>query len=208
MALTERTYTERVLIALNPDGTFKGAHAEQLREIRDGDKVLSAQQSTTPLTADALTTVLPDTATMLTSIKSIEAERDAALAAQGAAEKERDAAIAERDALQAQIDAAADAVVNPTTPSADDIRREAQRRIIVLVGARDFDDCVVKQLNATMRAVFLTDKRLNGGTLTPTEEAEAQALRNLKAAIDGIRDKSNALEATLPIDYQNDTYWT
>ena len=138
MALSEISYVERVLIVLNPDGTFKGAHAEQLREIRDGDKVLSAQQTTTPLTADALTTVLPDTATMLTSIKSIEAERDAALAAQDAAEKERDAAIAARDALQAQIDAAAAAAAEKARNTVSPYQaRMALKKAGLFVGVKE-----------------------------------------------------------------------
>lgn len=97
----------------------------------------------------------------------------------------------------------------PYVLSAVDVRTEAQRRIIELMGARDFEHCLVKQLNANARAVALTDKRVLGNVLTPEEEIEAQALRDMKTAIDAIRAKSNILESWNPVpeDYAADAYW-
>lgn len=74
------------------------------------------------------------------------------------------------------------------------IKQIAQGRIIALVGANDLQSCLIKQLNANMRANELNDKQING-TLTQDEEAEAAALRNLATAIKAIRAHSNTLEA-------------
>lgn len=75
-----------------------------------------------------------------------------------------------------------------------EIKRDAQDRIISLVGATDLTGCLVKQLNANMRANELNDRQVNGG-LSASDQAEAAALRNLAAAIRAIRNHSNALEA-------------
>jgi hypothetical protein len=93
--------------------------------------------------------------------------------------------------------------------SAADVRSEAQRRIITLMGARDFEHCLIKQLNANARAVALTDKRVLGEPLTSEEQSEAQVLRNMKTAIDAIRAKSNVLEGMDPVpsDYTSDHHW-
>lgn len=108
------------------------------------------------------------------------------------------------------------AVVEPepqSPPSQEEmlsaVRFEAQRRIIQLMGARDFSHCLIKQLNANARAVALTDKRVLGESLSTEEEAEAQALRDTKAAIDAIRAKSNILEGMDPVpsDYADDLHW-
>ncbi len=92
-------------------------------------------------------------------------------------------------------------------PAAIDIKAEAQRRIIALVGASDLTSCLIKQLNAQMRANELNDKRISGGTLTAEETAEADALRALAAAIKAIRAKSNEIESSLPSDYTADRHW-
>lgn len=91
---------------------------------------------------------------------------------------------------------------------ADDIRKEAQRRIIALTGASSFDGCIVKQLNALMRATELSNKKAIGGTLTEVEETEASALQSLADQIKHIRACSNAMEAAPPTDYANDTHWS
>ena len=49
---------------------------------------------------------------------------------------------------------------------ADDVRNEAQRRIIALTGATSLLETITKQSNANMRANELNDKRLNGDKLT------------------------------------------
>lgn len=74
-----------------------------------------------------------------------------------------------------------------------EIKSIAQQRIVALVGARDMTDCLIKQLNANMRANELNDAQING-TLTPEEQAEADALRALAANIKEIRAHSNQLE--------------
>lgn len=85
MALTKSTRVERVLIVLDADGGLKGAHAESLTTISDGDIVLAVtQEPAAPLTAQALAGVLPDQAALLAQVQALIAERDA-LAAQLAA---------------------------------------------------------------------------------------------------------------------------
>lgn len=87
------------------------------------------------------------------------------------------------------------------------IKAEAQRRIVALTGAASLDACLIKQLNALMRATELTNKRAQGETLTAEEEIEASTLEGLAAAIKGIRAKSNALEANPPVDLTSDHHW-
>jgi hypothetical protein len=93
--------------------------------------------------------------------------------------------------------------------SAQDVKMEAQRRIIALTGAGDLQSCLIKQLNANMRANEMNDKRVSGDTLTPEEEAEATALRGLADGIKAIRAASNVIEAMSPIpdDFADDSYW-
>lgn len=91
-------YIERVLIVLNPDGSFKAAHAEDERGYAS------------PLTAEALTTVLPQAGPLLTRATQAEA----ALAIKDA---ELQGAISERDALRAQIDEAAAKAKRVVSPS-------------------------------------------------------------------------------------------
>lgn len=97
----------------------------------------------------------------------------------------------------------------PRPLNADDVRAEAQRRIIALMGARNLEHCLIKQLNANMRANQLNDKRVSGVALTAEEDAEATLLRNMAAAIQSLRAKSNILEAQSPIpaDYADDSWW-
>lgn len=92
-------------------------------------------------------------------------------------------------------------------PSADDVRAEAQRRIVELVGARDLNGCLVKQLNMQMRATELTSKRALGQELTADELAEAARLQAAADAIKAIRAASNAMEAAPPDDYASNGRW-
>jgi hypothetical protein len=110
------------------------------------------------------------------------------------------------DAVGAPTDTEVAAYLSPP-PTADDVRNEAQRRIMALMGARDLNDCVIKQLNANKTAVALNDRRIGGGALTAEEEATATALRNLAVVIDAIRAASNLIEADPPADYTDDKYW-
>ena len=95
----------------------------------------------------------------------------------------------------------------PLPPNADDVRKEAQRRIISLTGASDLMGCLIKQHNANMRATELNDKRISGGTLDAQELAEADALRSLASAIKAIRAASNLMEDNPPPDYADDGRW-
>lgn len=90
--------------------------------------------------------------------------------------------------------------------TADDVRAECQRRIIALVGATDLLNCIIKQLNANMRANELNDKQING-TLTPDEQVEAEALRAMALKIKDLRAASNVLEASRPANYIDDQHW-
>lgn len=96
----------------------------------------------------------------------------------------------------------------PTDELVPMIKAECQRRIMALVGASSMESCVTKQLNALKRASALTDKRVLGQALTAEEEAEATALRHLGSAIDALRDRSNALELSLPTDFDNNAHWS
>ncbi|WBT40171.1 hypothetical protein [Hyphomicrobium sp. DMF-1] len=89
----------------------------------------------------------------------------------------------------------------------DMIRAEAQRRIIALTGASDLQSCLIKQLNAQMRATELVNKRAFGVALTTDEENEAVSLQALADGIKSIRARSNELEADPPADYTDNSHW-
>lgn len=112
------------------------------------------------------------------------------------------------DATGEQRDAAINlmAAFDPDAPSVDDVRAEAQRRIIALVGASDITSCLIKQLNANMRANELNDYR-HDRELTAEENAEAKMLRVLAEMIKAIRAASNAFAEPIPTDYRDDKFW-
>jgi hypothetical protein len=91
--------------------------------------------------------------------------------------------------------------------TAADVRAEAQRRIIVLTGAADLNGCLVRQLNALMRATELTNKVASGSKWSASEAAEAARLEALAAAIKAVRAASNLLEPEPPADYTSDAHW-
>lgn len=95
----------------------------------------------------------------------------------------------------------------PVPVTADDVRREAQRRIIALTGATTLEGCLIKQLNASMRATTLVNKKASAIALTEAEQQEAAALEAFAAAIEHIRVKSNAMEGSPPADYRDDSNW-
>jgi hypothetical protein len=94
-------------------------------------------------------------------------------------------------------------------PGTNHVKAEAQRRIILRTGANDLTGCLIKQLNANMRANELNDIR-HTRAWTTEEAAEAEALRTLAADIKIIRAKSNVIEAInpIPMDYAADSRWT
>lgn len=93
--------------------------------------------------------------------------------------------------------------------AAKQVKAEAQRRIIGVVGATDLAACMVKQLNMLMRAVELANKRASGQALSGAETTEAAALQAAADSIKDIRSKSNAIEAMSPIptNYTDNSHW-
>lgn len=69
MALTKTEFTERVLIVLNEDGSFRGAHKEGLSILRaDGVVVNVMQGSPEPLQAGDLEALLPSLADLIAAL--------------------------------------------------------------------------------------------------------------------------------------------
>lgn len=91
--------------------------------------------------------------------------------------------------------------------TASDVRAECQNRIVRLVGASSLDACIIKQLNALMRATELVNKKSLGETLSETELAEEAALSALAVRIKQLRAFSNVMEPSPPADYADDRHW-
>lgn len=89
----------------------------------------------------------------------------------------------------------------------EEIKGEAQRRIIALFEAPDFQASATKQMNTLKRATALLYKQGSGGGLTADELAEMASLNQLGEKIDAIRAASNELETTLPDNFTDDQYW-
>lgn len=96
----------------------------------------------------------------------------------------------------------------PVVITADQVKAEAQRRIMALMGAASLEACIIKQLNANMRANELNAIR-HEREWTAEESAEATSLTSMAAAIKAIRAISNEIEAITPIpyDYASDLRW-
>lgn len=88
-----------------------------------------------------------------------------------------------------------------------DVKEEAQRRIIKLTGATDMTGCLIKQLNAEMRATRLTYKQAMNQPLTPEEEAEVKALQDMADMVIAIRAASDVIEKDPPLEVENDPRW-
>ena len=88
------------------------------------------------------------------------------------------------------------------------VKDECQRRIMALMGADTFDKCIIKQLNANMRAKELNDIR-HDREWTAEEAEEAALLKLLAATIKAIRAKSNEIELLdpIPLDFASDSRW-
>lgn len=114
MAITKTANVERVLIVLNPDGTFKGAHSETLETVSDGDSILGAKyMPPVPLDPATLAAVLPSQGA---SAATIQALTDALSALKVDRDRAVSALTEERDALAAQLRAIADAAASEITP--------------------------------------------------------------------------------------------
>jgi len=94
-------------------------------------------------------------------------------------------------------------------PTVDDVRSEASRRMITLLGARDAAHMDLIITNGLREAARLLQKEVAGQVLTPEEAARKIALSQVDAAIEAIRAASNVLEAMSPIpaDYAADSRW-
>jgi len=118
---------------------------------------------------------------------------------------------AKAEATPEQLQAALDALAqyDPDAPSIDDVRAECSRRMLQLCGARDAADLAVKISNAEREAARYLNILIAGNALADDQAARRTVLMELDAAIERLRAKSNALEATAPIpkDFRNDGYW-
>lgn len=69
MPLTKKSFVERVMIVLNEDGSFKGAHAEKLSLICvDGALISATQEAAEPLQAADIAALLPTQAALMASL--------------------------------------------------------------------------------------------------------------------------------------------
>ncbi len=119
--------------------------------------------------------------------------------------------VAKPEATPEQLQAALDVLAqyDPDAPSVDDVRAECQRRLMQLCHAHDAADLQVKIANAQREAARYLNILVAGNTLADDQAARRTVLMELDAAIERLRAKSNALEATSPIpkDFRNDGYW-
>lgn len=87
---------------------------------------------------------------------------------------------------------------NPYTPTIEEIKAEAERRILEL-----FPEW--KQRNMIARGVELV--RIGESNWNEQEQLEAANLQAAWDWIKAVRETSNELEVTLPIDYTDDKWW-
>ena len=97
----------------------------------------------------------------------------------------------------------------PPPPTLDDVRREAQKRMIKLVGARDPEHLALIISNGLRESARLLRKEVDGVALTTTETTRKQTLMQIDATIEAIRTASNTLEAMtpVPVNYRDDSWW-
>lgn len=136
MTIVKIDYAERVLIVLNPDGSFKGAHQERHVVVKDGDQVLSESMSLPePLSPEALATVLPDQAALASQIVSMQSALDS-LANENttlAADKsDRDTRIASLTASLVSVNAELAAINNRVDTSGFAVLTPVQLRLALL----------------------------------------------------------------------------
>lgn len=90
--------------------------------------------------------------------------------------------------------------------TASAVRAEAQRRMMLATGARDAAHLSVIVSNAQREAIRLLRIR-DDRAWTPEETARAAYLEAADAAIEAIRNASNAMEPAPPADFANDSHW-
>lgn len=91
--------------------------------------------------------------------------------------------------------------------SADHVRKEASRRMQMLVAARDEEHLMIIQLKAHEEAVALLDALVGGAKWTSAQASRATELREIRRVFQEIRDASNVLEDNPPLDYRDDKHW-
>lgn len=89
---------------------------------------------------------------------------------------------------------------SPPTPSTQQIKDEASRRIVAAYSQW-------KRENMQARATELIDIKIIEGGLSPKQEAELTAIKAVWSWLKSVRTASDALESTLPVDYLDDKYW-
>lgn len=90
-------------------------------------------------------------------------------------------------------------------PAGDDVRAEAERRLMALVGARDRRHLDIVMANGVREATRLLRK--GEAIWTAEEAARAAALAGYDDTIETIRVASNAMEADPPADFDDDRHW-
>ena len=97
------------------------------------------------------------------------------------------------------------------------IKTEAQKRILALWGAGNFEHATAKQLNAFARVCELLEILAGGGSLNSGEQTELDSAKALRASTKAIRDYSNTLEAAYVLltdeqkatfDHTDNSHWS
>ena len=91
-------------------------------------------------------------------------------------------------------------ITPPSVPNIYTIKSEAFRRIV-----DEYPDW--KQRNMAARGVELQDVWHKSGSWTDAETAEFVQIKSAWDWITATRSASDALEGTLPLDFDNDAYW-
>lgn len=91
------------------------------------------------------------------------------------------------------------------SPTSDDVRREAQRRMVALVGARDADHLDIIITNGSREGIRLLRK--GAANWTADDSTRAATLEAVDLAIEAIRAVSNAMEEHPPADYASNLRW-
>lgn len=88
-------------------------------------------------------------------------------------------------------------------PTADEVKAEANRRIVAICPEW-------KQRNYIATDLTFTKIIQTGGTLTAEQEAARSNMESVWTTIQGIRAKSDEIEAMSPIpqDFASDSYWS
>ena len=91
----------------------------------------------------------------------------------------------------------------------DDVREEAARRMMLVLGARDPAHMDIVLSNGLRETARYQQILIDGGTLDGDQATRKAMLEGADAAIEIIRAKSNSLEAMdpVPADYADDGRW-